>query len=134
MEPLSQSEKRAVRAAFGKSGSAPLGFVGRVMCVIWFVVSAVIASTISDCILLVSRYGFTRVFREHIHFVPDPGAHKFDDAILSNGDHLGYYERDGMAIVVWALLLFFFFIGYVVIKYCADRMQRSKIERMINDA
>jgi hypothetical protein len=127
---LSETEKRTVRAAF--SGSAPLGLVGRCILVIWFVVSLLIAATTSDYILLASHYGFTRVYREHLHFVSSPRRNHADDFVLSNGEHLGYFERDAMAPIFFPVLFGSFFIGYAVTKRCSKRMNQAKLERTLN--
>ena len=129
---LSESEKNSVRAAFSESTS--LGLVGRLMVVIWFVVSVFIAGIFSDYVLLVSHYGFARVLRDRIHFVSSRRLSKDDDLVLSNGDRLGYFERDGMAPILFIVLLGSFLIGYAVIRHCSKRMKRAQLERMLNDA
>jgi hypothetical protein len=121
-----------VRAAFSKD--TPLGMVGKIVLTIWCVLSVWIAGQLTFYLLLVVRYGFIRVYKEHIHAVPNPDTSKYADIILSNGDYLTYFEPQAMIPVTFVLLAVLILVGYLVIKHCSKRMKQAQLERTLSDA
>ncbi len=79
-------------------------------------------------LLLVWRYGFSRVHKEGLHFTYMPSSKNIEDYVVSNGDHVS--KMDGflsfsMAIAVWFLLILF---GYLVIRYFS-RLRKEAVYR-----
>jgi hypothetical protein len=127
---LSESEKKAVRVAFGSNPS--LGLLGRAIMTLWVAASFIGANHVAEFVFLAFRYGISRVVREHIHVVPTPHANKYDPWILSNGDLITHADKFGVLPITIILWMVCIVIGYLGVKYCSNKMKRAQLEKVLN--
>ncbi|MDB6017499.1 MAG: hypothetical protein JWR19_1988 [Pedosphaera sp.] len=130
---LSAAEKKIVARVMKPDSS--LGTLGRGMLVIWIMSSLFLACYAADhYLLLVWFYGFSRVFKDGLHFTYMPSSKSADDYVVSNGDHISTanaFIGFPMVLAVWVALIL---IGYLVIGRFSCWRKETHLRTVINDA
>jgi hypothetical protein len=112
---LSTHEKRVVARIL--KPDAKLGRVASIVFSVWVMASLFIAGHIvSSYLLLVWFYGFTRVYKEGLHFTYVSPPQRAYDWEVSNGDHISYADLFiglPITVFVWLALVL---VGYLIIK------------------
>ena len=113
---FSAHEKRLVADVF--KSDFRLGWVARSLLTGWIILTLFFACNCSYYLLLVWTYGFSRVFKEGLHFTYIPSSKSADDFIVSNGDHISWAQ--GFVAFPMALLVWLAFVESGVITYKSD--------------